>query len=107
LQQDWGKFTTGIPLVILDSPYRDVVGPVMAYVRSIHRDSPRDVVVVYVPEFIVGHWWERFLHNRSTVRLRSLLLHMPGVIVAAVPWHLESAQSAREAAERGKERDLK
>lgn len=106
LQDDWGKLTSGVPLVILDSPYRDVVGPVMSYVRSIHRDSPRDVVVVYVPEFIVGRWWERFLHNRSTVRLRSLLLHMPGVVVAAVPWHLESAQSARDDAERGKERDL-
>ncbi|WP_152650635.1 APC family permease [Demequina aurantiaca] len=101
LQNSWGKLTAGVPLVILDSPYRDVVGPVMEYVRSIHRDSPRDVVVVYVPEFIVGRWWERFLHNRSTVRLRSLLLHMPGVVVAAVPWHLESAQSAREDAQRG------
>lgn len=107
LQNDWGALTTGVPLVILDSPYRDVVGPVMDYVRSIHRDSPRDVVVVYVPEFVVGRWWERFLHNRSTVRLRSLLLHMPGVVVSAVPWHLESAQSARDDAESGKKRDLK
>lgn len=96
LQEDWGRLTTGIPLVILDSPYRDVVEPIMEYVRSIHRDSPRDVVVVYVPEFIVGRWWERFLHNRSTVRLRSLLLHMPGVVVAAVPWQLESAQNAQD-----------
>lgn len=106
LQHDWGTLTTGVPLVILDSPYRDVVGPVMDYVRSIHRDSPREVVVVYVPEFIVGRWWERFLHNRSTVRLRGLLLHMPGVVVAAVPWQLESAQSARDDADTGKKRDL-
>lgn len=92
LQRQWGKQHLGVPLVVLESPYRDIIGPVMAYVESIHRDSPREVVVVYVPEYIVGTWWERFLHNRSTVRLRSLLLRLPGVVVAAVPWHLESAR---------------
>ena len=91
LQRGWSELNVGVPLVILDSPYRDIVGPVMEYVKSIHRDSPRDVVVVYVPEYIVGRWWEQFLHNRATSRLRSLLLRTPGVVVAAVPWHLESA----------------
>jgi len=91
LQRRWSELKIGVPLVILDSPYRDIVGPVMEYVKSIHRDSPRDVVVMYVPEYIVGRWWEQFLHNRSTSRLRSLLLRTPGVVVAAVPWHLESA----------------
>jgi hypothetical protein len=91
LQRRWVELKIGVPLVILDSPYRDIVGPVMEYVKSIHRESPRDVVVMYVPEYIVGRWWEQFLHNRSTSRLRSLLLRTPGVVVAAVPWHLESA----------------
>jgi len=91
LQRRWTELQIGVPLVILDSPYRDIVGPVMEYVKSIHRESPRDVVVMYVPEYIVGRWWEQFLHNRSTSRLRSLLLRTPGVVVAAVPWHLESA----------------
>jgi hypothetical protein len=91
LQRRWSELAVGVPLVILDSPYRDIVGPVMEYVKSIHRESPRDVVVMYVPEYIVGRWWEQFLHNRSTSRLRSLLLRTPGVVVAAVPWHLDSA----------------
>lgn len=91
LQKRWLDMEIGVPLVILDSPYRDIVGPVMEYVKSIHRESPRDVVVMYVPEYIVGRWWEQFLHNRSSSRLRSLLLRTPGVVVAAVPWHLESA----------------
>jgi len=91
LQRRWTEMAMGVPLVILDSPYRDIVGPVMEYVKGIHRESPRDVVVMYVPEYIVGRWWEQFLHNRSTSRLRSLLLRTPGVVVAAVPWHLESA----------------
>lgn len=92
LQRDWGRIDSGVPLVILDSPYRDLVGPVMEYVTTIHRDSPREVVVVYVPEYIVGRWWERFLHNRSTTKLRAQLLGLKGVVVAAVPWHLESAR---------------
>lgn len=95
LQHSWGAIDAGIPLVIVDSPYRDLVEPVMDYVRSIHRGSPRDVVVVYVPEYIVGRWWERALHNRATQRLRSRLLELDGVVVAAVPWHLASARTRR------------
>ena len=101
LQRRWSEMAIGVPLVILDSPYRDIVGPVMEYVKSIHRESPRDVVVMYVPEYIVGRWWEQFLHNRSTSRLRSLLLRTPGVVVAAVPWHLESAADQVLTFERG------
>lgn len=95
LQEAWGQIDAGIPLVILDSPYRDLVGPVMDHVRSIHRRSPRDVVVVYVPEYIVGRWWETFLHNRATRRLRAQLLELDGVVVSAVPWHLESVRDRR------------
>lgn len=95
LQDKWGQIDAGIPLVILDSPYRDLVGPVMDHVRSIHRRGPRDVVVVYVPEYIVGRWWETFLHNRATRRLRAQLLELEGVVVSAVPWHLESARDRR------------
>lgn len=91
LQRRWGELNLGVPLVILDSPYRDLVTPVLDHVRSIHRVSPRDMVVVYVPEYIVGRWWERFLHNRASMRLRERLLTIPRVVVAAVPWHLESA----------------
>ncbi|MFN3865701.1 MAG: DNA-binding protein, partial [Demequina sp.] len=78
-----------------DSPYRDLVGPVMDHVRSSHRRSPRDVVVGYVPEYIVGRWWETFLHNRATRRLRAQLLELEGVVVSAVPWHLASARDRR------------
>ncbi|WP_169746731.1 APC family permease [Demequina silvatica] len=91
LQRSWGELNLGVPLVILDSPYRDLVGPVLDHVKSIHRLSPRDMVVVYVPEYIVGRWWERFLHNRASLRLRSRLLSVPRVVVAAVPWHLQSS----------------
>lgn len=92
LQKRWSQMDLGAPLVVLDSPYRDLVGPVLEYVRTLHRDSPREAVVIYVPEYIVGRWWEQLLHNRATARLRAQLLNVPNVVVAAVPWMLESAR---------------
>ena len=59
--------------------------------RSIRRESPRDLVVVYIPEYVVGHWWEHVLHNQSALRLKSRLLYTRGVVVASVPWQLESS----------------
>lgn len=92
LQKRWGQMNLGAPLVILDSPYRDLVGPMLDYVKSLHRASPREAVFVYVPEYIVGRWWEQLLHNRNTARLRAQLLNVPNVVVSAVPWMLESAR---------------
>lgn len=92
LQKRWTLMDLGAPLVVLDSPYRDLVGPMLQYVKSLHLDSPREAVFVYVPEYIVGRWWEQLLHNRNTARLRAQLLNVPNVVVSAVPWMLESAR---------------
>lgn len=92
LQKRWAAMDLGAPLVVLDSPYRDLVGPMLEYVKNMHRASPREAVVVYVPEYIVGRWWEQLLHNRSTARLRAQLLNVPNVVVSAVPWMLASAR---------------
>lgn len=94
LEKRWTQLDVGVPLVVLDSPYRDLVSPMLDYVKNVHLASPRDVVVVYVPEYIVGRWWEQLLHNRSTARLRAQLLQVPNVVVSAVPWKLESARGA-------------
>ena len=91
LQTEWGKRDLGLPLSILSSPYRDFIGPIISYVRAVRRGSPREMVVIYVPEYIVTRWWERFLHIKSGARLRARLLQIPGVVVTAVPWHLHSA----------------
>ncbi len=72
------------------------MAPALEHIESIHRANPREVVVVYVPEYIVGRWWEGFLHNRASMRLRERLLTVPRVVVAAVPWHLESALGSVE-----------
>jgi len=91
LQDDWEARDIPVPLKVLDSPYREITRPVLDYVRNIRRKSPRDVVSVYIPEYVVGHWWEHFLHNQSALRLKGRLLFQPGVMVISVPWQLASS----------------
>jgi hypothetical protein len=92
LQQEWQRRDIPVPLKSLDSPYREITRPVVDYVRSIRRTSPRDVVMVYIPEYVVGRWWEQLLHNQSALRLKGRLLFTPGVMVASVPWQLHSSK---------------
>jgi amino acid transporter len=100
LQQEWSDRDIPVELVVLDSPYRDVTGPILDYIGHIRRSSPRDVVAVFIPEYVVGHWWEHLLHNQSALRLKARLLFRPGVMVTSVPWQLRSADQtvARDAA---------
>jgi amino acid transporter len=91
LQREWAQREIPVPLTILDSPYRDITGPVLDYVTRIRRKSPRDVVCVFIPEYVVGRWWEHLLHNQSAFRLKARLLFRSGVMVTSVPWQLGSA----------------
>ncbi|MDH6145131.1 MULTISPECIES: APC family permease [Kitasatospora] len=101
LKEQWQEFDVRVPLKVLDSPYREITKPVVAYVRSVRRTSPRDAVAVFIPEYVVGHWWEHFLHNQSALWLKSRLLFTPGVMVISVPWQLSSAPKADHPARRG------
>ncbi|HEX7354473.1 MAG TPA: APC family permease [Mycobacteriales bacterium] len=91
LVRDWHSRGVDVPLRVLDSPYREITRPAVTYLRDLHRASPRDVVTVFLPEYVVGHWWEQILHNQSAMRLKGRLLFEPGVIVISVPYHLRSA----------------
>lgn len=91
LVERWESLGLPVTLRVLDSPFREITRPVLSYVRSIRRESPRDLVVVYIPEYVVGHWWEQLLHNQSALRLKGRLLFTPGVVVASVPWRLASS----------------
>ncbi|MBC6458813.1 APC family permease [Actinomadura sp. HBU206391] len=91
LQETWDRLDLPVPLKILDSPYREITRPVLEYVKSVRRRSPRDVVTVFIPEYVVGHWWEHLLHNQSALRLKGRLLFQPGVMVTSVPWQLVSS----------------
>jgi hypothetical protein len=99
LQEEWDRRDIPVPLRALESPYREITRPVLAYVRNIRRESPRDLIVVFIPEYVVGRWWEQILHNQSALRLKSSLHFMPGVMVASVPWQLRSSvgREGREA----------
>jgi amino acid transporter len=100
LQREWDAKDIPVPLRALDSPYREITRPIVDYVRSIRRESPRDLVVVFVPEYVVGHWWEQLLHNQSALRLKSRLHYTPGVMVASVPWQLSSSEGLDEREEK-------
>ncbi len=91
LQADWERYDIPVPLTVLESPYREITRPVVDYVKAIRRDSPRELVVVFVPQYVVGHWWENVLHNQSALRLRARLQFQPGVMITTVPWQLESS----------------
>jgi len=90
LQRQWEQRDMKIPLKVLESPYREITRPLVAYVKNLSRSSPRDVVCVYIPEYVVGRWWENILHNQSSLRLKGRLLFEPGVMVTSVPWQLSS-----------------
>jgi amino acid transporter len=94
LTDEWDQRNLPVPLKVLDSPYREITRPIIDYVKSIRRASPRDIVTVYIPEYIVGRWWEQLLHNQSALRLKGRLLFTPGVMVTSVPWQLVSSDVA-------------
>ncbi|HEU5033172.1 MAG TPA: APC family permease, partial [Mycobacteriales bacterium] len=93
LEREWLQHDIDVPLVVLDSPYREMTGPVVDYLRRLRRQSPRDVVTVFIPEYVVGRWWEHALHNQNALRLKARLLFEPGVMVTSVPWQLRSTQN--------------
>jgi hypothetical protein len=93
LVREWAERGIPVPLVVLDSPYREITRPLLEYVQRIRLESPRDVVCVFIPEYVVGHWWEHLLHNQSALRLKGRLLFQPHVMVTSVPWQLESSLS--------------
>ncbi|MYR05786.1 amino acid permease [Gordonia sp. SID5947] len=99
LVSQWEASDITVPLKVIASPYREITRPVIEYVRRVRRESPRDVITVFIPEYVVGHWWEQILHNQSALRLKGRLLFEPGVMVTSVPWQLTSS-------DRLKNRDL-
>jgi hypothetical protein len=94
LKREWDERRIPVPLTVIGSPYREMTRPIVDYVARLRRESPRDIVTIYVPEYVVGHWWERLLHNQSALRLKSRLLNQRGVVVASVPWQLVSSKTA-------------
>ena len=94
LRETWETWIKGIgnqdklELVIIESPYRSLNGPLLAYIDTIHELYPDITLTVLLPEFVVSHWWEHFLHNQTALRLKAALLFRPGIVVTNMPQHL-------------------
>ncbi|PQP43012.1 DNA-binding protein [Mycolicibacterium austroafricanum] len=98
LVHKWEHSDISVPLKVVASPYREITRPVLDYVKRISKDSPRTVVTVFIPEYVVGHWWEQVLHNQSALRLKGRLLFEPNVMVTSVPWQLSSSERLKKLA---------
>jgi hypothetical protein len=91
LQHQWIEQNIHVPLTIIESPYRDFGVPLIKYLKHRREEHGSEVVTVYLPQYIVGHWWENMLHNHRARRIRQQLMLCHGVTVALVPWLLDSS----------------
>jgi amino acid transporter len=96
LVEEWDARRIDVPLKTLHSPYREIIRPIVDYAKELRQANPRGVVAVYIPEYVVGHWWEQLLHNQTALRLKGRLLFTPGVMVTSVPYQLRGSEVARE-----------
>jgi hypothetical protein len=95
LPREWEARGVPVPLVVIESPYRETVRPVVRYVRQLRRENPGDMISIVIPEYVVAHWWQHLLHNQTALRLKGRLLFEPSVTVTSVPWTLGPAAEAR------------
>ncbi len=89
IEQQWADYQIDVPLEIINSPYRELSGPVLRYIDDIDARWNNDVVTVIIPEFVVSHWWGHLLHNQSALLLKGRLLFRKGTVVTSVPYHLD------------------
>jgi amino acid transporter len=89
VEERWGRFAAGMPLVVLRSPYRSVAGPLLEYLDHVQRRATDQLVTIILPEFIPARWWQHLLHNQTALLIKGALLFRKGVIVTNVPYHLE------------------
>lgn len=88
IRREWPEVAGDLPLVIIESPYRLLLPPLLAYVDALRETHPDDILVVVLPEFVPRFWWDNLLHNQTALRLKAALLFRPGVVVASYPYHL-------------------
>jgi amino acid transporter len=93
LEKQWDAQKIEVPLRVIQSPYRDISMPLIKYIQKHREEHGPEVVTVYTPQYIVGHWWESLLHNHKARRIRHKLMLCPGVTVALVPWLLDSSKA--------------
>ncbi len=91
--QEWQQYVAEeeeTHLVVIESPYRSLSRPLLAYIDTIRELHPEDTLTVILPEFVVAHWWEHLLHNQTALRLKAALFFRSGIVVTSIPQHLSS-----------------
>ena len=88
IQKDWDKWGRGVPLVVLPSPFRSLMEPLLEYIGQLDQDHPDDYVTVVLPEFVPARWWHHLFHNQRALLIKAALLFKPHTIVTSVPFHL-------------------
>jgi hypothetical protein len=88
VEERWATWVKGMPLVVLRSPYRSVVGPLLEYVDRLQRETPDMLITIVLPEFLPARWWQQLLHNQTALLIKGALLFRRGVVVVDVPYHL-------------------
>jgi amino acid transporter len=89
VRQDWSTWANGTRLVVLPSPYRSLMEPLLEYIDELQAAHPNDYVTVILPEFVPRRWWQHLLHNQRALLIKGALLFRPRVVVTSVPFHLE------------------
>ena len=85
----WEKLHTGLELVILKSPYRSVVSPIIHYIRAVDKESHDDMLTVVIPEFVAARWWHNIFHNQTAFLIRTALMFEARKVVTSVRYHLK------------------
>ena len=91
-QREWKAYGIKVPLKIIESPYREFTAPLIAYLEARHEQRKQERISIYLPKYVVGHWWEHIFHNHRANRLRRRLMYVPHTMVTIVPWRLRSAE---------------
>jgi hypothetical protein len=91
----WRKFVEDVPLIVLDSPYRSVIRPLLQFIDEMEALREDDELTVLLPEFVPDRWWHTLLHNQTSLVLKGALLFRPRVVVTSVPYHLRRASPRR------------
>ncbi len=86
MQLQWQESGIEVPLIIIESPYRTLIGPLLAYIEELREQHPQSVLTVVLPEYVPSHWWEQILHNQTALRIKAALLFKPGIVVTDVPY---------------------
>ena len=94
LRREWAEWEPGVELILIESPFRSLAGPLLAYIDALKETHPDDTITVVLPECVPSRWWEHLLHNQTALRLKAALLFHPGIVVTNVPYHMARRPAA-------------